>query len=72
MECDVSIIEDADLARIRGEYREMPGLKLTAPQARRLWGLDAPICDRLLATLVRAGYLRRTTDGSYVRSEGHR
>ena len=28
------------LQRIRAEFREMPGLKLTAAQATRLWHLD--------------------------------
>jgi hypothetical protein len=28
------------LVRIRAEYLEMPGLRLTAPQAQRLFGLD--------------------------------
>jgi DNA-binding IclR family transcriptional regulator len=70
MEGNVTFLEREVLTRIRGEYQEMPGLKLTRPQACRLWGLDAPSCDRLLATLVRAGYLRRTPDGSYVRSGG--
>ena len=26
--------------RVREEFREMPGLRLTPAQARRLWGLD--------------------------------
>jgi len=69
MEVDLAMIEDAVLARMRGEFREMPGLKLTARQARRLWGLDAPICDTLLDDLVQAGFLRRTPDGCFVRSE---
>jgi hypothetical protein len=30
--------------RIRAEYAEMPGLKLTAAQAQRLWGLDRQSC----------------------------
>lgn len=30
------------IARILGEYREMPGLALTMDQARRFWGCDAP------------------------------
>lgn len=68
MEVVLQLSEEA-LGRIRGEYDEMPGLKLTAAQARRLWGLDAPICDTLLAGLVRAGFLRRTQDGSFVRAE---
>ena len=32
----------ATLHRIRGEFREMPGLKLTIAQAARLWQLDPP------------------------------
>ena len=72
MEVDLDILEDAVLARIRGEYRAVPGLTLTATQARRLWGLDAPICDALLATLVQAGFLRRTTKGTFVRYDARR
>ena len=26
--------------RVRGEFLEMPGLRLTRAQAQRLWGLD--------------------------------
>jgi hypothetical protein len=69
MEGVLQLSEEAALARIRGEYHEMPGLRLTAAQARRFWGLDAPICDTLLAGLVRTGFLRRTEDGSFVRAE---
>jgi len=69
MEVDLAMVEEALLARMCGEFREMPGLKLTAPQARRLWGLDAPICDALLDELVQAGFLRRTTDGFFIRAE---
>ena len=32
---------DQMLQRIQGEFVEMPGLRLTAAQAQRLWGLDA-------------------------------
>jgi len=56
------------LARIRGEFLEMPGLRLTPGQARRLWGLDAPACDAALATLVRTGFLRIGRDGAYRRA----
>ena len=31
---------EALLARIRGEYNEMPGLSLSPGQARRLWALE--------------------------------
>jgi DNA-binding IclR family transcriptional regulator len=57
---------DALLARIRGEYREMPGLRLTFVQACRLWQMDAPTCQTLLEQLVREGFLSETEDGSYT------
>ena len=38
---------DDVLRRVQGEFLEMPGLRLTEPQARRLWGLDAASCGRL-------------------------
>jgi hypothetical protein len=56
------------LARIRGEYLEMPGLSLTAVQAQRLWGLDGEACGLLLESLLESGFLRRTTQGVYVRA----
>ena len=58
------------LRRIRGEYMEMPGLRLTGAQAQRLWGLDREVCDALLATLVDANFLSRTRDGAFVRYDG--
>jgi hypothetical protein len=57
------------LARVRAEFREMPGLRLTAAQARRLWALDPAVCDCVLTVLSRDGFLRRTADGSFVRGE---
>ena len=62
-------LENPLLRRIRGEFKEMPGLRLTKKQAARLWGLDSMECDQLLAELVAAGFLRRTLDGSYLRTE---
>ena len=53
--------------RIEGEYHEMPGLKLTEAQARRLWGLDPNTCRVVLVTLMQERFLRRTADGMYVR-----
>lgn len=60
---------DPWLVRIRAEFLEMPGLRLTPAQARRLWALDAPACDRALSTLVRSGFLRIGPDGAYRRVE---
>ncbi len=51
---------------IKGEYREMPGLHLTKPQVRRLWGLGESDCDLVLDTLQAADFLRVTARGSYV------
>ena len=53
--------------RIQGEFLEMPGLRLTGAQARRLWGLDPSTCSGVLAALVDADFLTRTRDGAYVR-----
>jgi hypothetical protein len=56
------------LVRIRGEYREMPDLRLTPAQARRLWQLDASMCHAILTLLVEEGFLTQTRDGSFVAS----
>jgi hypothetical protein len=53
-------------ARIRGEYGEMPGLRLTFAQACRLWQLDASTCEMLLDRLLAERFLHRTTDGAYI------
>jgi hypothetical protein len=60
---------DELLKRIKGEYLEMPGLRLTAAQAQRLWGLERTSCDALLAALVDTKFLFRTRDGAFVRSD---
>lgn len=55
------------LRRVQGEFLEMPGMRLTEAQARRLWGLEAAICRELLETLVNDQFLFRTRDGSFMR-----
>jgi hypothetical protein len=55
--------------RVRGEYLEMPGLRLTPEQARRLWRLDERSCERVLGALVHERFLARTSDGAFIRSE---
>lgn len=59
--------QDDVLNRVRGEYTEMPGLRLTTAQAQRLWGLDQAACDALLGALVDAKFLFRTRDGAFMR-----
>lgn len=44
-------------ARIRAEYHEMPGMRLTAAQAARLFNLDMVSCARVLDALVTDGVL---------------
>jgi len=48
----------------------MPGLRLTVPQASRLWGLDVPSCEAVLAVLVRSSFLRWTPSGAVTRTDG--
>ncbi len=53
--------------RVRAEFREMPGLKLTLPQASRLFDIDPAQCEQILTVLVRSGQL--STDGkAFARS----
>jgi hypothetical protein len=56
------------LHRIRAEYLEMPGMRLTPEQVRRLSGVEASICDQVLEELVRAKFLRLGADGTFVRT----
>jgi len=57
------------LDRARGEFMEMPGLRLTVSQARKLWNLDATLCESLLSSLVEARFLVRLQDGAFVRAD---
>jgi hypothetical protein len=56
--------------RVQGEFLEMPGLRLTPEQARRLWRLDERACDQVLGALVQTRFLSRTRDGAFVRNDG--
>ena len=56
------------LLRVQGEYRDMPGLKLTEVQAHRLLGIDCDTCAVVLSTLIERRFLRRTNNGLYVRA----
>jgi|KBSSwiStaDraftv2_1062776.scaffolds.fasta_scaffold784638_1 hypothetical protein len=50
--------------RVRGEFREMPGLRLTPAQAMRLWGLEREMCARVIEGLVDTAFLRWTRGGT--------
>ena len=53
------------LHRVRAEFRDMPGLRLTSGQAQRLFGVRVDVCERVLATLCAEGTLRRAPDERY-------
>jgi hypothetical protein len=52
-------------ARIKSEYRDMPGLRLTAAQAQRLLGVDSVACALALEQLTRDKFLVRRSDGTF-------
>jgi hypothetical protein len=68
METTLSRIQREQLLRrVRGEYLEMPGLRLTRLQAQRLWALDEQTCAEILDSLTEARFLLRQNDGTYTR-----
>ena len=66
---DTSVGVQEVVRRIRGEFLEMPGLRLTPDQARRLWRLDEKACQAILGALVDARFLSKTRDGAFVRDD---
>ena len=54
--------------RIRGEYLEMPGLRLTLEQAQRLCGVERMLCKTVLDALVEANFLCVKPNGTYARA----
>jgi hypothetical protein len=60
---------DEILRRVQGDFLEMPGLRLTADQAQRLWNLDRLVCEALLEALIDAHFLVRLRDGAVMRAD---
>ena len=56
------------LHRVRAEFMEMPGLRLTSAQAARLWAVDRQMSERILDGLMAAGFLFRNREGAYLRA----
>jgi hypothetical protein len=56
------------LRRIRAEFLEMPGLRLTLDQAQRLCGVERTLCKALLDVLVDVRFLCVKPDGAYARA----
>lgn len=61
--------KDRLVERIRSEFLEMPGLRLTPAQAAKLWGVDDDSCQRVIAALVHSAFLRWTPGGMIVREQ---
>jgi hypothetical protein len=54
------------LERVRAEYLEMPGLRLTIRQAQRLWSLERRTGEALFRVLTDSRFLYRTDEGLFV------
>ena len=57
----------ATVHRVKAEFLEMPGLRLTVAQAARLWNLDEGQSAAVLAFLVEMHFLVRTRNAAYSR-----
>jgi len=55
------------LSRIRAEYLDMPGLRLTLHQAQRLCGVERALCKAVFDALVAEKFLHVTSDGAFAR-----
>ena len=65
-------MQQRTLERLRAEFLEMPGLRLTAEQVHRLGGVERAACTLALDALVEENFLCAKPDGTYVRTtEGH-
>ena len=61
----------AALNRIRAEFEEMPCLRVTLPEARRLFGLPDQTVSWVLRQLTSEGFLDRNERGEYIRRAAH-
>jgi hypothetical protein len=59
---------DYTVTRIRSEYLEMPGLRLTVEQAQRLCGVERTQCKAVLDALVEEKFLCVKVNGAYARA----
>ena len=56
------------IGAIRGEFNEMPGMKLTREQICRLWHLERHEAERVIQSLTTSGFLRRDEAVAPIRS----
>jgi len=55
------------ITRVRAEYLEMPGMRLTQRQMERLCGISPQHTDEILTRLLKEKFLRRHPDGTFGR-----
>ena len=58
------------MTRIQMEFIEMPEMRLTRAQVRRLLNLPLDPCEVALASLVQSGFLAQTADGAFLHRRG--
>jgi hypothetical protein len=51
--------------RLREEFEETPGLRLTVDEASRFWALDEVTCELVLTELAIQGFLARGVDDRF-------
>ena len=59
---------DLLIETVAAEYREMAGLSLTQAQARKLFGIEPQMFERILQELVGRGIVKINAEGLLVRS----
>jgi hypothetical protein len=65
--CEGFVADEHLLNRIRSEFLEMPGLRLTLQQTQRLCGIERAMCQWTLDTLLDTKFLCITRGGAYAR-----
>ena len=60
---------DVVLRRVRAEFAEMPGLRLTPAQASRLLGVEREACQTVIEALIASSFLRWTAAGTVARAD---
>jgi hypothetical protein len=51
--------------RLREEFEDTPGLRLTVDEASRFWALDELTCELVLTELAIQGFLARGVDDRF-------
>jgi hypothetical protein len=66
MESRLEVVQGVQ--RLKGLFLEVPGTRLTLLDAIKLSGLERSVCEVVLDALEHARFLRRATDGCYLRN----